>query len=166
MSFFECCIYLPQCINQSSKWNHFCWSKQLLVLSMISSHRVLLRFQLSCQSNNALLVAWRRKSLYQSRLWLFQNMTATFIPPASVQLPLSCRVSSCANVLNWTRVSLPGSSCFRWWSIGLLRYTHALVIVHTFTPTAPSLYFLTFYFPSDINFSPLVCSTAWCTLPE
>lgn len=75
---------------------------------------------------------------------------------------LLCIWLHCSNVLtkpNWTDLSLPHSSCFRWWSIGLLRYTHAPLILHRFTIHSHSIISLFFTFTIYLfHFH----STAWC----
>lgn len=69
------------------------------------------------------------------------SLASAFTPPELLRLLLQC-----SNVLNWIHVSLPHSSCFRWWSIGLLRYTHAHFILHGFSPQPHLFIFFTFNF--------------------
>lgn len=65
------------------------------------------------------------------------------------------------NKPNWTDLSLPHSSCFRWWSIGLLRYTHAPLILHRFTVQSHPLCYLSFLSCHHLFFFHFH-STAWC----
>lgn len=56
---------------------------------------------------------------------------------ACLRWELPCSGLRCTHVsttsLTELNFSLPHSSCFRWWSIGLLRYTHAPLILHRLT---------------------------------
>lgn len=70
------------------------------------------------------------------------------------------RVSS--NKPNWTHLSLPHSSCNRWWSIGLLRYTHTPLILHRSTTQSHPLCHFSFLSLHYLNFFQFH-STWWCT---
>lgn len=97
-----------------------------------------------------------------------QGVKATFSSPASVQLPLSCRVSSCANVLNWTRVSLPPSLLLLQMMVNRTTEVHTRSChcpqSHSDSPTS-FISHLLFSFRHSFFSPPWVCSTARCTLP-